>query len=418
MAAFTRTSPGQLLVGALVLVIACLVSGTVAASAVSARTDELSAQLLRTEPVAAAAQELYAALSEADAAAAAAFLSGGLEPPALREQYTAAVARGATALATASAGAGSDDATRTQLARLTAQLPVYTGLVETARANNRQGNPVGAAYLREASALLQTQLLPAAEGIYADQSGAVSSGQSDTDGLPWVALLLGVVTLVLLGLGLRSLRRRTRRTLNPGLVVAAAAVAVWLVWLGVAGAVAASRVDAARSGGSAQLDLFAQSRILAQQARADETLALVGRGDGPGYQQSFLDRTARLDELLSRAETAAGEATVRAAAGAARDARDRWVDAHARIVAATSDGDYTGAVRVAVGSGPTDSAASFRATTDALATAIGSTERTLRAETASAGSAYRALAPAAVVLGVLAAVAVAAGVWPRLREYQ
>lgn len=416
--AFARTSPGQLLLGGVLLVVACLLAGTVAATSVSGRTTELAAQLARTEPVAAAGQELYAALSEADASAAAAFLSGGLEPAGVRDDYTAAVARGASALATASAGAGDDAATREQLARLTAQLPVYTGLVETARANNRQGNPVGAAYLREASTLMQVELLPAAEGIYRDQSAAVTASQSAATGVPWLAVVLGLLALVLLLLGLRLLARRTRRVVNPGLAAAAVATALWLGWLVVASGVAGARVDDARTDGSAQLDLFAQSRILAQQARADETLALVSRGDGPGYQQSFLDGTAALDDLLSRAETDADEVAVRSAATTARSAAARWVGAHARIVTASEQGEYAGAVRTAIGDDPGDSTAAFDDLGTALGGAITSTEATLRTDTAGAGSAYTGLAPAAVVLSVLAAAAVAAGLWPRLREYQ
>ena len=46
------------------------------------------------------------------------------------------------------------------------QLAAYTGLVEAARANNVQGFPIGSAYLREASSLMQTKLLPEAKKIY------------------------------------------------------------------------------------------------------------------------------------------------------------------------------------------------------------------------------------------------------------
>ena len=50
--------------------------------------------------------------------------------------------------ADASAGAR---ALNSDLEVLTTTIPVYSGLVETARTNNRLGNPVGSAYLGQAS---------------------------------------------------------------------------------------------------------------------------------------------------------------------------------------------------------------------------------------------------------------------------
>jgi hypothetical protein len=38
-----------------------------------------------------------------------------------------------------------------RIADITTELPIYTGLVERARVNNRQGLVVGVAYLRRAS---------------------------------------------------------------------------------------------------------------------------------------------------------------------------------------------------------------------------------------------------------------------------
>ena len=67
--------------------------------------------------------------------------------------------------------------TRTAVADISAQLAAYTGLVESARANNRQGLAIGSAYLREASSLMQTALLPGAEKIYSGNLATVDEGQ-------------------------------------------------------------------------------------------------------------------------------------------------------------------------------------------------------------------------------------------------
>src|SRR5947208_2170985 len=63
------------------------------------------------------------------------------------------------------------------LAVLSSQLSVYTGVVETARANNLQGNPVGAAYQGEASTLMRDKLLPAARSLYDTETQGVADDQ-------------------------------------------------------------------------------------------------------------------------------------------------------------------------------------------------------------------------------------------------
>ena len=165
------------------------------------RIAEHNAVLDRSEPFAYAAQNLYAALSAADAAAASAFLSGGIETAAMRAQYQQALADAASALADATAGA-TDRHTRTAVAEISAQLAAYTGLVEAARANNRQGFPIGSAYLREASSLMQTTLLPGAEKIY---TGDLAARRRTTSArrrrLPIVGLVLLALVLAVIGVG-------------------------------------------------------------------------------------------------------------------------------------------------------------------------------------------------------------------------
>src|SRR5262249_53664527 len=114
---------------------------------------------IRTEsgPLTVSAQQLYRSLSDADATAAAALLSGGVEPADLRARYEQDIAAASDALTAAGAARGADHEAVAQIAQA---LPVYTGLVETARTNNRLNLPVGAAYLREASGLMRDRLLP------------------------------------------------------------------------------------------------------------------------------------------------------------------------------------------------------------------------------------------------------------------
>lgn len=133
------TTPGRLSVIAVGLVLLSLVAGLVATLSAQNKDDTISGLIDHREPLAVAAQQVFRSLSDADATAASAFLSVGTEPPALRQKYEQDIAEAGSALAkSASDTAGVGDAAQ-QVDILNQKIPVYTGIVETARANNRQG---------------------------------------------------------------------------------------------------------------------------------------------------------------------------------------------------------------------------------------------------------------------------------------
>ena len=101
---------------------------------------------------------------------------------------------------------------------------------------------------------------------------------------------------VLAGLGLgyvfwrssRWLARHTHRVVNYGLLLAALAGLVSLVWL--AGAFVIGRADLlhAQQQGSAPAQAFARAEVAALQAHADESLTLIDNSGDDAYQQDFL----------------------------------------------------------------------------------------------------------------------------------
>ena len=183
---FAGTTPGVVAVVAIVVAAVCVIAGVVVAAQLDSRIAEHNDVLDRSEPFANAAQNLYAALSAADAAAATAFLSAEETGP-MRARYQQALADAAAALTDVTAGS-TDTETRAAAAEVSAQLNAYTGLVEAARANNRQGFPVGSAYLREASSLMQTVMLPGAEKIFTRNLAAVDEDQRAVGSLSLVGL--------------------------------------------------------------------------------------------------------------------------------------------------------------------------------------------------------------------------------------
>lgn len=400
-----RSTPARLVAMGTALVVLALTVGNLASTAVTDRVDTLGTLLVRTEPFANSAQNLYGALSVADAAAATAFIAGGLEPPEVRERYSQALGEASSELIAASAGVTENDAaTSAVLTQIAAGLPVYSGLVETARANNRSGNPVGAAYLGEASTMMQTSLLPLAEKLYTEQASRVSADQERFTSPPLFAIGSLVFLLLMTGLAQWYLSRTTRRTLNVGFLTATVAVAGLLGWMLVVGLVSSIATDRAIDRGVSPLKSYTTGFILAQQARADETLDLARRGGGQDYGESFDANVSRLTEMFQ------GDTSV-------IDALNTWSVSHSRIDSALEVGDFNGAVSIATGTGESDSAAAFTALDSVLVDGIENARSELRSNIDRSVWVLSGLPDGAYVLTVFASVAFGVGLFPRLREY-
>ncbi len=413
-----KSTPGRLSLIALLLVAVTLLAGALTAWSVQTRSAALEELATRSEPLSFAAQEVYRSMADADATASAAFLSGGVESPRLRSRYEADIAKAAAALSTATGEISRSPEVGAALSTLSGRLPVYTGLVETARTHNRQGNPVGAAYLREASSLMRSQLLPAAQDLYRAETANVVRDQDSAGGGPWSELLLGLVALAALGLAQWYVTRRTNRVFNIGLVVATGLTVVSLLWVSVASAVVASTVADSRENGSAQVDVLARARIATLTARGDETLTLVARGSGAAYEKRYGEVVAELAALVGRAGELATEPAVRDAVTSAGTNLTAWQEAHRRIREADDSGDYTTALTLAISNDQGGAAAAFDNLDRDLVTAI---TRARTAFTGSVATARGALTGTVAIVALLALGAAAAsvmGLWQRLKEYR
>ncbi|MFI6871414.1 hypothetical protein [Nocardia sp. NPDC050406] len=411
--AFARSSPAKLVAIGLLLLGLCVAAGGVTATAVADRQQALDSLLEQAEPDAYSAQRLYTALSVADASAGTAFISGGLEPKPVRDRYNQAIGEASAELVTQSNRA--DDADTHLRTGIATGLPVYTGLIETARANNRAGQPVGAAYLSEASNLMQTTLLPMAQELQEHRSSAIADIQRNHVRPPWPAIVLPLLTVAALLAAQWYLARRWHRVLNPGLVMATATMMALLSWTVIAGVVSAVSTTHARDDGSDPTATLTESRILAQQARAAETLKLVRRDTSGDYDRTYDEATDRLRTLLGGYPPNAPAA---AEIGDALAVVDRWRTAHQRMNEALGRGDFIGASQVATGRGANEASAQVDSLDRALGAGIARTRDALRTDTARASRALDLLSPGALVLATAAAVLVAAGLWPRLREYR
>nr|WP_225929158.1 hypothetical protein [Rhodococcus opacus] len=415
---FLVSTPGRLSVLGIALVVAALATGAVTSAAIGARQQRIDTLRTHTEPLTYAAERLYSSLSIADAAAATSFISGGVEPIAVRNRYNQAIGDASNALVTASNGVDSTDAAALgQLSEVSRNLAAYTTLVATARANNRSGNPVGVAYLSDASSMMQDTILPAAERLYSEQSRAVADTQVLTGRLPRVAFAATVALLVALVLAQVYLARKSKRRINPGLVVASLLAATLLIWLAGAALVSTAATDRARTEGAQPLATITQARILAQQARADETLALLQRGSDEQSEIDYARRSADLADVLAGLQGGSHGPGVAQPIDEAVTALGDWRHAHEMLEQRLEVGDYPGATAIAIGPADSASPATFAALDEALQHGIDS----FRGEEVDGMTeSFRSLSLLAVgsmVIGVLCGFAVGGGIWPRLNEY-
>ena len=228
------TTPGRLRRVEAVLVVAALVLGVLGVLGGMARVNAVHDARTRIAALTTGAADLYQSLADADAMATTGYVSGGLEPATVRARYDDDIQRAGRLLTGAAGLLPPGDPAIAAVSTVGEQLPVYTGLVENARALNRLGLPLGQSYLASASKLMQTTILPAVEQVRAAESAALAAAYRQGAAIPFAVLAIGLaVFIAMVDLALREWRR-TNRVLNVGLTVAGFAVLVCLVWWAVA----------------------------------------------------------------------------------------------------------------------------------------------------------------------------------------
>jgi len=157
--------------------------------------------------------------------------------------------------------------------------------------------------------------------------------------------------------------------------------------------------------------------IMAQQARADETLALIRRGDEDVRKQSYYQRIETMHQLLTE-YTDRKDAIDRSDLRNADELLSRWREADERINSYIAVGNYQAATQVALGTGEEDSTPAFDRLEEALSNGIAESRRQLRNDIVDARAVLSGATVGAVVLSVVAALAVTVGLWPRMSEYR
>jgi hypothetical protein len=225
------------------------------------------------------------------------------------------------------------------------------------------------------------------------------------------------VTLLFGAFSNRWLARKTQRRLNFGFVAGGTAVLVMVIWVGTVLAISTTDSRSAKGAAAESLRTVTNLAIMAQQARADETLALIRRGDEDVRKQSYYQRIEQMHQALAD-YTKRKDAIDKSDLQNADQLLSRWRQADERINSYIAVGNYQAATQVALGTGEQDSTPAFDRLEKALSNGIQESRRQLRNDIVNARTVLSGATVGAVVLSVVAALAVTVGLWPRMSEYR
>jgi hypothetical protein len=324
-------SLGVVVAGLIIGLVGALTFAYLALSLSRARAD--TAQLIRV-------QKIQSNLLSADATATNAFLVGGLEPPAQRAAYDQAISSTSALIAEAARAQPADEAA---LSALNQQVVSYAAMIEQARANNRQGLPVGAQYLRNASAELRATALPILDNLVSANASRAADEMDARAG--YLVPILALVGLVGVIAGLIWLARRFRRTFNVGMLAGAIVLLIMVVASLIAVQQLRSALDDISTGSLAAVNTAADARIEANNAKSNESLTLIARGSGQAFEDAWKSSAdavgSDLADLTDRSELVSQW--------------QAYTDVHSQIRELDDGGNWDKAVAKATGSGRTSS---------------------------------------------------------------
>jgi hypothetical protein len=399
------------------VVAAALPFGLIATAAERSRAHAAQAVRTEAEPLLVQSATLYTALADASATATTTFLKGGLELPARRARYVRDLRQASDALATLTRDVGNSADAGAPLGAISEQLPVYSGLVEAARANNRQGLPVGAAYLRQASTLLTGSILPEADQLYSTEANHLRDDYgTGTAAAPLAILALMVIaSLVLLVLTQLYLARISRRILNVPMLLATIVLAVMSIWA-IVGLIAEQNALGTARRQSDAVEVLSATRVLVSRAQSDQSLTLVNRGSDEIDPRDF----SAVIRALEPPNGLLGEVVALARPTAAGAAANQLVAEFASYRAtsgqvATLEGN--GRVRDAIGRASSATAVTDRLNAN-LAREIATAQARFTSGAADATTSVAGLSIAIPVLTLFTAALALMGLRQRLGDYR
>jgi hypothetical protein len=383
-------------------------------------------RLLRDEtaPNIVAADAMRAELAELDALAAVELTGSTVQRHAAHEKLETRRHELVARLLAATENITFGDEERPLLLTLNEDLGRFFETMGDARARLETGNASAAlAAYHSAHELMEADLTVAAEldrvnRAHLDQAYAAERSLEEA----------GRVTILLFGLAVFGvlvafqifLLRRTRRILNPPLLLSTALV-VATIHFGGGGLEEAQRsLRAAKEDAFDSVHLLWQARAVAYGARGDESRFLLDPSSALAFQQAFDARVAQLtdaDGLLGRELANASFPGEKISASAAQKDFTAFLQVDRRLRALDASDRHAEALDLAVGTPPDGALASFARFDQALGDTLDIVQRAFVAQTLECEETLRRLAIVVPLLGMLVIAAALLGVQGRLREY-
>ena len=397
------STPARLRAWMVATAVVAVLFGVLSATGVDRRASSLQAADQASQQLI-AVQDVQVRLVHADAIARENYLRGGIEDGSKRATYVAELAAVSDGLVSVANSVLSNEAAT--LAGVSAQLSRYSGLVEQARANNRQGFPVGAAYLRIANTL-SVAMATDLQDVQASLRTQVNDNldRADKAGL-WLRAT-GWPLFILLLAGGMWVASRFRRTLNLPIGVAGVVVLLMLIIGGTVQASAMSDAEAATAGPLQAADLAAQARSAAFTAHAQEFSTLIARGSGAddGEWQTSIATT----------ELALGGVCADPSECAPLTYLTAYTSSHASLRDSDNNGDWDSARQSSLDGDAALAFAAFDRASSETAASLGAQAATAMS---SAADGLAALRVVAFLAGLAVAAMVIVGYSQRLREYR
>ncbi|GAA1111711.1 hypothetical protein GCM10009630_05980 [Kribbella jejuensis] len=353
-------------------------------------------------------QAIHTNLVSANADATNAFLVGGLEPPDQRAHFVNSMAAAAGLIAEAATAQPAD---RDVLGALNKTLITYEGLIEQARANNRQGLPIGSQYLRDANSVLQDDSLPLVKALVEANEKRVDT---EFDGISYGTIWVvagGLLALVVFGITLRWLARRTHRYVNVPIAAGAVLVLLTTAVGGIALAGASGSAKDTRNSEYERTLALSRARIAAYDARSNESLTLIARGSGDQFDKAYNAAAGQVDDQLGKLGSNGADLTQKWGAYKAVHAQVRKKDG--------DEGNWDAAVAMAVGKDKANSSVdTFGAFDRSSNDQLNTTSTAVQSQLKNTRDGLPPIGWLGVPIGIAAALLVAWGMSQRLEEYR
>ena len=403
-------------------VTAVLTVSLVTAFSLAGRESTATSTAQSTEALYVDAQDLAYNLADANATATTSLLVGRHAPGQFNERYDADLTEAEDLLASTSQHVAGDAYALGQLKLVGEQIPVYTGLIGQALADDRLGAAGASAAdssLDQASALLTGSLLFETNNVILEEQAATVQGTASADTFPWWVLLFGLLGFVAVRIAGRRVARISNRRLNPGLLGATIVVLGLIAWSLFAWGGAGIETN------SSNYDFTGVSETQSQlsQLSATETymaLQLIDHGsdkgaDEKGAKAALAGADPDLSEVTSSSATAVADA---------QGAFSTYSDCVLTAVNLAAGGQYQQATTTAVGSGANGGESGCEAEAETVrgdvAGIFDQSQAHFTADMSSLAGQYAGSGalPVPIALGVLGAAAAAYGVNRRLAEYR